>query len=128
MPQHQVDLPPAALSHMSQSATEHVPSNVAPAPFVTHSTSADETLIGHAGQIDYFVYDVTGPQGADSISGFEPGIDVLVFENSLGLPKANGKVDAAYVGEFGTVTLLGVSNAQVDSDHDLLSIPGTFSA
>lgn len=95
MPKPDTALPAAALDHIPAQVLDKLPDVINPEPsvFVFHSTSADETLVGHTGQIDYFVYDVSTPQGTDFISGFEPSIDVLVFENALGFPAAGRSPD-----------------------------------
>ena len=76
-----VNLPKVALGHMSVKALDRLPDNIQQGgPFIIESTSEDETLIGHAGRVDYFVFDTRQPMGTDTIIGFEPDADFIVFE------------------------------------------------
>jgi hypothetical protein len=124
-----VTLPEAAKEHMPEQAIDKL--NNTPAgdvlgtnpppsgPFVLESTTASETLVGHEGQVDYFVFDLRQAIGADVISGYETEFDTVIFEyDSEQTPAVKitaGTDDATMLLAAGTVTIL--ANHDIDYQY-----------
>lgn len=82
-----VKLPQAAIDHMSDKAKEHLPEHLQDnfsSPF-HFGTPGNDSFVGTTGEIDYFIFNTefanTDPEGRDTIVGFEPEIDRLIYTN-----------------------------------------------